>query len=143
MLSEHCRGQHCQGSVLYRCHAPDIVLQCGLRQSPQFGQVRFLNGLVMTVSDHGSGNLAAREPADRVAATGAAAEEARLLLDWHCANLEFANAAALEALSLRSWDQDDPHEMQGAHVLLPGAPVLPRSQPDGAEGSAGPLCARV
>lgn len=26
----------------------------------------------------------------------------------------------LEALSLRSWDQDDPHEMLGAHVLLPG-----------------------
>ena len=55
------------------------------------------------------------------AAPSAHEAEARLLLDWHCANLEFANAATLEALSLRSWDQDDPHEMLGAHVLLPGA----------------------
>ena len=45
----------------------------------------------------------------------------RRLLDWHFANLEFANAAPLRALSLRTWDQDDPHEMQGAHCFLPGA----------------------
>ena len=44
----------------------------------------------------------------------------RRLLDWHFANLEFANAAPLRALSLRTWDQDDPHEMQGAHCFLPG-----------------------
>ena len=58
--------------------------------------------------------------ATRPAASFAHVAEARLLLDWHCANLEFANAATLEALSMRSWDQDDPHEMLGAHVLLPG-----------------------
>ena len=59
--------------------------------------------------------------AARPAASSADEAEARLLLDWHCANLEFANAATLEALSMRSWDQDDPFEMLGAHVLLPGA----------------------
>ena len=42
------------------------------------------------------------------------------MLDWHFANLEFANAAPLRTLSLRTWDQDDPHEMQGAHCFLPG-----------------------
>ncbi len=68
---------------------------------------------------------AAREaPGNAAAARGGSPEEARLLLEWHCANLEFANAAALESLSLRSWDQDDPHEMQGAHVIMPGAPPL-------------------
>lgn len=44
----------------------------------------------------------------------------RRVLDWHFANLEFANAAPLRSLSLRTWDQDDPHEMQGAHCFLPG-----------------------
>ncbi len=42
------------------------------------------------------------------------------LLHWHMANLEFANAACSEALSLRGWDQDDPYELQGPHILLPG-----------------------
>ena len=45
----------------------------------------------------------------------------RQLLDWHIANLEFANAATVEQLSMRSWDQDDPHELEGAHCFLPGA----------------------
>ena len=49
----------------------------------------------------------------------------RRLLDWHFANLEFANAAPLRTLSLRTWDQDDPHEMQGAHTFLPGAALKP------------------
>ncbi|KAK9844949.1 hypothetical protein WJX74_008996 [Apatococcus lobatus] len=44
----------------------------------------------------------------------------RQLLDWHIANLEFANAATIEQLSMRSWDQDDPHELEGAHCFLPG-----------------------
>mmetsp|Transcript_12455 Transcript_12455/g.41022 ORF Transcript_12455/g.41022 Transcript_12455/m.41022 type:complete len:772 (+) Transcript_12455:49-2364(+) len=44
----------------------------------------------------------------------------RALLDWHIANLEYANAANLAHLSLGQWDQDDPYEMQGDHVLLPG-----------------------
>ena len=44
----------------------------------------------------------------------------RQLLDWHLANLEFANAQLLRRLSMRSWDQDDPHELPGAHCFLPG-----------------------
>ena len=50
----------------------------------------------------------------------------RQLLDWHMANLEFANAAMLGTLSMRSWDQDDPFEIQGSHCFLPGKllPVL-------------------
>ncbi|BDA49228.1 Lysine-specific histone demethylase 1 homolog 1 [Coccomyxa sp. Obi] len=51
---------------------------------------------------------------------GSRDELERRLLDWHFANLEFANAAPLKMLSLRTWDQDDPHEMQGAHTFLPG-----------------------
>ena len=43
------------------------------------------------------------------------------VLDWHMANLEYANAGLLASLSLGQWDQDDPWEMSGAHVLLPGA----------------------
>lgn len=42
------------------------------------------------------------------------------LMHWHFANLEFSNAAKVHALSLRSWDQDDPYEMLGAHVFLAG-----------------------
>jgi len=42
------------------------------------------------------------------------------LMRWHFANVEFANAAKLHSLSLRNWDQDDPYEMEGAHVFLPG-----------------------
>jgi hypothetical protein len=36
------------------------------------------------------------------------------------ANLEFANAQLLRRLSMRSWDQDDPHEVPGQHAFLPG-----------------------
>jgi hypothetical protein len=36
------------------------------------------------------------------------------------ANLAFANAQLLRRLSMRSWDQDDPHEVPGQHALLPG-----------------------
>jgi hypothetical protein len=61
----------------------------------------------------------AEEEAAPKPAEGASVLERRLL-DWHFANLEFANAAPLRALSLRTWDQDDPHEMQGAHAFLPG-----------------------
>ena len=65
------------------------------------------------------------------AAEGASVVERRLL-DWHFANLEFANAAALRELSLRTWDQDDPHEMQGAHAFLPGALLCTPDCPCGA-----------
>ena len=40
------------------------------------------------------------------------------LLDWHLANLEFANAAPLKSLSLKHWDQDDDFEFTGAHLAM-------------------------
>ncbi|KAK3159142.1 hypothetical protein QOZ80_2AG0146260 [Eleusine coracana subsp. coracana] len=55
------------------------------------------------------------------AAHGVAAEpEERMLLDWHLANLEYANAAPLADLSMAFWDQDDPYEMGGDHCFIPG-----------------------
>lgn len=47
-------------------------------------------------------------------------ENERQLLDWHLANLEYANAACLSDLSLAYWDQDDPYEMDGDHCFLAG-----------------------
>lgn len=41
----------------------------------------------------------------------------RQILDWHFANLEFANAAPLDKLSLRHWDQDDDFEFTG-NILI-------------------------
>lgn len=69
----------------------------------------------MRIQGAGSGE----EPDGKVK-PGSRDELERRLLDWHFANLEFANAAPLKMLSLRTWDQDDPHEMQGAHTFLPG-----------------------
>ncbi|KAI3989944.1 hypothetical protein MKX01_003647 [Papaver californicum] len=46
--------------------------------------------------------------------------EERQLLDWHLANLEYANAGCLSDLSFAYWDQDDPYEMGGDHCFLPG-----------------------
>ena len=40
----------------------------------------------------------------------------RQILDWHFANLEFANAAPLSKLSLKHWDQDDEFEFTGSHL---------------------------
>ena len=40
----------------------------------------------------------------------------RQVLDWHFANLEFANATSLDTLSLRHWDQDDEFEFAGNHL---------------------------
>ncbi|KAI3430663.1 hypothetical protein D9Q98_005255 [Chlorella vulgaris] len=54
------------------------------------------------------------------ARTGGGIPAARRLFDWHMANLEFANSASVDSLSLRHWDQDDPNEMLGAHCFLPG-----------------------
>ena len=39
----------------------------------------------------------------------------RQILDWHFANLEFANATPLSNLSLKHWDQDDDFEFTGSH----------------------------
>lgn len=46
--------------------------------------------------------------------------EERQLLDWHFANLEYANAGCLSKLSAAYWDQDDPYEMGGDHCFLAG-----------------------
>ena len=40
----------------------------------------------------------------------------RQILDWHFANLEFANATPLNTLSLKHWDQDDDFEFSGSHL---------------------------
>lgn len=42
------------------------------------------------------------------------------LLNWHLANLEYANAGCLWDLSAAYWDQDDPYEMGGDHCFLAG-----------------------
>eukprot|EP00041_Stephanoeca_diplocostata_P026025 m.693661 g.693661 ORF g.693661 m.693661 type:complete len:948 (+) comp22874_c0_seq1:141-2984(+) len=42
--------------------------------------------------------------------------EAKSILDWHVANLEFANATTIDNLSLEHWDQDDVHEFTGPHL---------------------------
>uniref|UniRef100_A0A2R5LNP7 Lysine-specific histone demethylase 1A n=1 Tax=Ornithodoros turicata TaxID=34597 RepID=A0A2R5LNP7_9ACAR len=42
----------------------------------------------------------------------------RQVLDWHFANLEFANATPLHNLSLKHWDQDDDFEFTGAHLTV-------------------------
>lgn len=44
----------------------------------------------------------------------------RMLLDWHLANLEYANASLMSKLSMSYWDQDDPYEMGGDHCFMPG-----------------------
>ncbi len=42
--------------------------------------------------------------------------EDRQILDWHFANLEFANATPLHNLSLKFWDQDDDFEFIGKKI---------------------------
>ncbi|KAM7252961.1 hypothetical protein ACFE04_025579 [Oxalis oulophora] len=44
----------------------------------------------------------------------------RMLLNWHLANLEYANATLMSNLSMAFWDQDDPYEMGGDHCFIPG-----------------------
>ncbi|KAK8542715.1 hypothetical protein V6N13_136729 [Hibiscus sabdariffa] len=46
--------------------------------------------------------------------------EERQLLEWHLANLEYANAGCLSDLSAAYWDPDDPYEMGGDHCFLAG-----------------------
>nr|XP_043621546.1 lysine-specific histone demethylase 1 homolog 2 [Erigeron canadensis] len=52
--------------------------------------------------------------------TVATKPDERQLLDWHFANLEYANAGCLSHLSAAYWDQDDPYEMGGDHCFLSG-----------------------
>ena len=40
------------------------------------------------------------------------------MLEWHIANLEFANATVIGNLSLQHWDQDDDFEFTGSHLSL-------------------------
>ncbi|TGZ81969.1 hypothetical protein EX30DRAFT_358650 [Ascodesmis nigricans] len=42
------------------------------------------------------------------------------LINWHYANLEYANATNVNNLSLGYWDQDDGQEFAGAHAMLKG-----------------------
>ena len=42
----------------------------------------------------------------------------RQILDWHFANLEYANASPLNYLSLAHWDQDDDYEFTGSHMSV-------------------------
>ncbi|CAG0920574.1 unnamed protein product [Notodromas monacha] len=42
----------------------------------------------------------------------------RQLIDWHFANLEFANATQLRTLSLTHWNQDDAFELTGPHLCV-------------------------
>nr|CAD7464250.1 unnamed protein product [Timema tahoe] len=42
----------------------------------------------------------------------------RQILDWHFANLEYANATPLTNLSLQNWDQDDDFEFTGSHLVV-------------------------
>lgn len=49
------------------------------------------------------------------------------LLNWHYANLEYANATNLNALSLSGWDQDMGNEFEGEHSqVIGGYQQLPR-----------------
>jgi hypothetical protein len=43
-----------------------------------------------------------------------------MLLDWHLANLEYANVTPLADLSMAFWGQDDPYEMCGDHDFISG-----------------------
>lgn len=42
------------------------------------------------------------------------------LINWHFANLEYANAANIDKLSLRGWDQDIGNEFEGEHAQVVG-----------------------
>ncbi|XP_069690612.1 lysine-specific histone demethylase 1A-like isoform X2 [Periplaneta americana] len=48
----------------------------------------------------------------------------RQILDWHFANLEFANATPLTNLSLKHWDQDDDFEFTGSHLTVFNQAIL-------------------
>ena len=65
------------------------------------------------------------EPPDNTASPGGElgplSQPQRDLLNWHLANLEFANAGPLHDTSLALWDQDDDHEPKGEHAFLHGA----------------------
>ncbi|KAK9472946.1 flavin-containing amine oxidoreductase-domain containing protein [Dipodascopsis tothii] len=50
------------------------------------------------------------------------------LVNWHYANLEYANATCVNNLSLGSWDQDDGNEFAGRHAMIKdGYAQVPRA----------------
>ncbi|KAK9375226.1 flavin-containing amine oxidoreductase-domain containing protein [Lipomyces chichibuensis] len=51
------------------------------------------------------------------------------LINWHYANLEYANATSIHNLSLGSWDQDDGNEFSGKHTMVEngGYMLVPRA----------------
>ena len=50
------------------------------------------------------------------------------LINWHFANLEYANAANVDKLSLKGWDQDIGNEFEGEHAqIVGGYQQLPRA----------------
>lgn len=51
------------------------------------------------------------------ASVGKSPDEHRVL-QWHYANLEFANAARLNEVSVTEWDQDDEYSFSGAHCMV-------------------------
>ena len=40
------------------------------------------------------------------------------MIDWHIANLEYANATSINNLSMKNWDQDDSYEFPGDHYVI-------------------------
>ncbi|WCJ39947.1 hypothetical protein M5689_020892 [Euphorbia peplus] len=65
-------------------------------------------------------NLGTALEAFRHAHNVAEVPQERMLLNWHLANLEYANASLMSNLSMAYWDQDDPYEMGGDHCFIPG-----------------------
>ncbi|KAF7508015.1 hypothetical protein GJ744_009912 [Endocarpon pusillum] len=54
--------------------------------------------------------------------------KAMRLLNWHFANLEYANAANVKRLSLSGWDQDSGNEFEGEHAqIIGGYQQVPRA----------------
>jgi lysine-specific histone demethylase 1 len=68
----------------------------------------------------------------------------RQLLDWHFANLEFANASRLGDLSLKHWDQDDDFEFTGCHAaVVNGYSTIPVALADGLDIRLKQVASRV
>ena len=157
-LAQHCSSEVTAVTSLADAAALSLQAAETTAAAAGLTDVQTAEALTLTASesaaDPGSSQLATdTAPADNtgsgaVAAAKAAIQEAvkeavvpvitesaevrklkRQLLDWHMANLEFANAAVLRTLSMRSWDQDDPYEIQGSHCFLPGACDTFSSQP--------------
>jgi len=50
------------------------------------------------------------------------------LVNWHYANMEYANAVNVDQLSLGGWDQDQGNEFEGRHSIVTGGySQLPRA----------------